>query len=193
MILLSVLTLVALALLADQFRSSAPTATSVRSDRQTIASTQPREAVKSEPIEVIPSAVMAVDTLKRDSAVVAAARVDTVKVVEAAIATETAPATPVLPLVTLYNGCGVKGIGSKAKAALEEMGFTVVEVRNARNYDYKTSEIRDPSESRIGGILLADSLGIKQRAVTWDSTRSDGKTDVSLIVGKDYRKLRWKI
>lgn len=149
--------------------------------------------VRNEPVDFAQGVVVAVDTLKRESTASEATRVDTVKVVEAGIAMEVVPATPGLPQVTLFNGCGVKGIGGKAKLALEEMGFTVVEVRNARNFDYRTSEIRDPSESRIGGMQLADSLGIKPHAVTWDSTNGDGKLDVSLIVGKDYRKLRWKI
>lgn len=98
-----------------------------------------------------------------------------------------------LPTVTLFNGCGVKGIGGRAQAALERMGFTVVDVRNARSYDYKFSEVLDRIESREAGRVLADSLGIKHRSVAWDTTRSDMGADVSLIIGKDYRKLRWKI
>ncbi len=101
---------------------------------------------------------MAVDTSKRDSAVVEAERVDTTKVVEAINSRQKLLLQDhVLPLVTLYNGCGVKGIGSKAKTALEEMGFTVVEVRNARNYDYKLSEVLDRCEKQdrrdaVGGF-----------------------------------------
>ncbi len=102
-------------------------------------------------------------------------------------------ATVKMPTVTLFNGCGVKGIGARAKAALERMGFQVVEVRNARNYDYKKSEVLDRRESLELGKLLADSLGIPKQLAAWDTTRSDRDADVSLIVGSDFKKLRWKI
>ena len=98
-----------------------------------------------------------------------------------------------MPTVTLFNGCGVKGIGARAKAALERMGFQVVEVRNARNYDYKKSEVLDRRENLELGKLLADSLGIPIQLAAWDTTRSDRDADVSLIVGSDFKKLRWKI
>lgn len=98
-----------------------------------------------------------------------------------------------LPTITLFNGCGVKGIGARAKTALERMGFEVVEVRNARNYDYKKSEVLDRRENLEMGKLLADSLGIPKQLAAWDTTRSDRDADVSLIVGSDFRKLRWKI
>ena len=98
-----------------------------------------------------------------------------------------------MPTVTLFNGCGVKGIGARAKAALERMGFEVVEVRNARNYEYKVSEVLDKNENLEFGRLLADSLGIPRKLAAWDTTRSDPGADVSLIVGSDYRKLRWKL
>ncbi len=98
-----------------------------------------------------------------------------------------------MPTVTLFNGCGVKGIGARAKAALERMGFRVIEVRNARNYDYKVSEVLDRNEALEFGRRLADSLGIPRKLAAWDTTRSDPAADVSLIVGSDYRKLHWKI
>lgn len=98
-----------------------------------------------------------------------------------------------MPTVTLFNGCGVKGIGARAKTALERMGFQVVAVRNARNYDYKKSEVLDRQENLELGKLLADSLGIPKQLAAWDTTRSDRDAEVSLIVGSDFRKLRWKI
>ncbi|MCB1061070.1 MAG: LytR C-terminal domain-containing protein [Calditrichaeota bacterium] len=98
-----------------------------------------------------------------------------------------------LPSVTLFNGCGVKGVGKRAKAALEKMGFDIVEVRNARSFEYAKSEVLDRRESRAYGKVLADSLGIPVDLAAWDTTRSDKNADVSLIVGADYRKLKWKL
>lgn len=118
---------------------------------------------------------------------------DSIKEAETKLVPKTPDLKKVLPSVTLFNGCGVKGIGARAKSALEKMGFQVVEVRNARSYNYKKSEVLDRREDLSMGRVLADSLGISKQLAAWDTTRSDRDADVSLIVGSDFRKLRWKI
>lgn len=115
------------------------------------------------------------------------------KVPESSSKSEKIVAAVKLPTVTLFNGCGVKGIGKRAKAALERMGFEVIEVRNARSFEYMNSEVLDRSENRKHGTLLADSLGIPSELAAWDTTRSDKQSDVSLIVGADFKKLKWKL
>ena len=113
------------------------------------------------------------------------------------------PATPdttraqrphvVLPTITLYNGCGVKQIGERAQRALERKGFSVIEVRNAHHFKYVHSEVLDRAADRLSGKLLADSLGLTTESVIWDTTRGSAGSDVSLIIGGDYRKLNWKL
>lgn len=98
-----------------------------------------------------------------------------------------------MPRITLFNGCGVKGIGARAKSALEAMGYEVVEVRNARNFDYGRSEVLDRRQDLKNGTTVAERLGIVPALTAWDTTRSDRNSDVSLIVGSDYKKLNWKI
>ncbi len=165
--------------------------TATRPVRESIASTSTNAELRD--AAVIDPELYTIST-SQDTAPVAPE--DTTRVVIAdEIVTEKVAPNPrvVLPTVTLFNGCGVKGVGSRAKAALEKMGFTVIEVRNAANFEYTTSEVLDRRENLRAGKLLADSLGIATKLAAWDTTRSDRTADVSLIVGADYRKLRWKL
>ncbi|MBK6766847.1 MAG: LytR C-terminal domain-containing protein [bacterium] len=185
--------LVVVLLAAEFLRTESPSA--VAKDRTRIATTEDASVLTAFPDSTTLKATLEEPVVRETTA----SAVDTVVVskpesarttIEEIAKTEPMPAP--LPTVTLFNGCGVKGIGSRAQAALERMGFTVVDVRNARRYDFKFSEVLDRVESREAGRVLADSLGIKHKFVAWDTTRSDAGADVSLIIGKDYHKLRWK-
>ncbi|MBL0060255.1 MAG: LytR C-terminal domain-containing protein [bacterium] len=179
------------ALSAIDFTSSPQSGVSLK--RQSLGSTE--TSTKLAPVVEIELEEPVVISTVRDTTTVVPP--ETVEVLKAEVITEerqpSENAAVKMPTVTLFNGCGVKGIGARAKAALERMGFQVVEVRNARNYDYKKSEVLDRRENLELGKLLADSLGIPKQLAAWDTTRSDRDADVSLIVGSDFKKLRWKI
>lgn len=161
--------------------------------RETIASTTVPAELQME-VEFESVEQIEISTMSDQTTIVSAESAEVVTARSEEILTDSASKPKVvLPTITLLNGCGVKGIGARARAALEKMGFTVIEVRNARSFDYKSSEVLDRSENLKAGKLLSDSLGMARSLAAWDTTRSYSGSDVSLIVGQDYKKLRWKI
>lgn len=88
--------------------------------------------------------------------------------------------------VSVVNGGGTPGAGSKMKAFLEEKGYTVVNVANAKDYTYTQTEVLVKSGKSDYAKLLADDL--KSDYVLGTSSASvDEKEayDAQVIVGKE--------
>lgn len=89
----------------------------------------------------------------------------------------------------VLNGCGVNGIAERFTDYLRERNFDVVNTGNYTSFSIDESLVID----RIGNIAnaekVASHLGIVQdRVIT--QKNEDYFLDVSLIVGKDYFKLK---
>ena len=99
--------------------------------------------------------------------------------------------TPIPPdrallAVEVINGGGVAGAGSKMKALLEEKGYKVSKVSNAKEYTYDKTEILVKSlKSNFLSTLegdLKDSYSLGSSSATLSD---DASTDAQVIVGKE--------
>jgi hypothetical protein len=89
----------------------------------------------------------------------------------------------------VLNGCGVNGVAERFTDFLRERNFDVVSTGNYNSFNIDESLVID----RIGNIAnaekVAEDLGIsKERVIT--QKNEDYFLDVSLIIGKDYFKLK---
>jgi len=91
--------------------------------------------------------------------------------------------------IQVLNGCGVKGLARRMSPALRALGLDVRETKNAPHPDYDYSSIIDRRGQLDIARALADSLGISRSRVSSEFNPNLTDIDVSLIVGKDYRRL----
>lgn len=91
------------------------------------------------------------------------------------------------PQIEVLNGCGVSGIAARAQEFLREKGFDVVNVENARGFDYEETLVID----RGGDVGIARALA---RALGTENVirqvRPDLVLQATVILGKDYRTLK---
>ena len=88
--------------------------------------------------------------------------------------------------VSVVNGGGTPGAGSKMKALLEEKGYTVVRVGNAEDYTYTDTEILVKSGKDDYAKLLADDLKADYVLGTSSATvEESAEYDAQVIVGKE--------
>ncbi len=104
------------------------------------------------------------------------------------------PKTPTVSLngirVQVLNGCGVKGLARRISPALRAWGLDVRETKNAPHPDYERSSVIDRRGNLDVARALADSLGIDKSRVTSEINPNLPDIDVSVIVGKDYKRLK---
>lgn len=99
--------------------------------------------------------------------------------------------TPVPPnkaelTIEVINGGGVAGAGSKMKAILEEKGYTVSKVGNAKEYMYdKTEIVVKASKSNYLTTLEGDLKDSYSLGSTSATLADDASTDAQVIVGKE--------
>jgi len=90
--------------------------------------------------------------------------------------------------VEVLNGCGVVDIADKFTDRLRRRKFDVVNTANYRSFEIDKSIIIDRS-GRLGNAkYLADVMGLDRRRVIQQKNKNYF-LDVTLIVGKDYKKL----
>jgi hypothetical protein len=90
--------------------------------------------------------------------------------------------------VEVLNGCGVVDVADKFTDRLRKKKFDVVNMANYRSFEIDKSIIIDRS-GRLGNAkYLADVIGLDRRRVI-QQTNKNYFLDVTLIVGKDYKKL----
>ena len=90
------------------------------------------------------------------------------------------------PQIEVLNGCGVSGIAAQVHEFLREKGFDVVNVENARGFDYSETLVID----RGGDIRIARALA---RALGTENVirqvRPDLVLHATVILGEDYKTL----
>jgi len=91
------------------------------------------------------------------------------------------------PQVEILNGCGVSGIAAQAHEYLRGLGLDIVNVENAKAYDYRETLVIDRggdvrSARRVARLLGTDNV-IRQ-------VRPDLMLQVTVILGSDYRQLK---
>jgi len=91
--------------------------------------------------------------------------------------------------VEILNGCGVTGIADRFTDYLRSNDIDVVSMKNYNSFDIPETLVID----RIGNIAnarkIAESLGISPNKA-FSQLNKDYFLDVTVIIGKDYHKLK---
>ncbi len=90
--------------------------------------------------------------------------------------------------VEILNGCGVSGLAAEFKSLLRAQSFDVQQTGNAPNFNYDTSQIIARSDNIAAAYTLAEELGLDRKVVRIEKDPTL-RVDVTLILGKDYRKI----
>ncbi len=94
----------------------------------------------------------------------------------------------------VLNGCGVSGVADRFTDYLRAHNFDVVELGNYKvngvvNYNINETFVIDRIGNRANALKVAKELGIENVKVI-QQLNEDYFLDVSLIIGKDYYKLK---
>lgn len=87
--------------------------------------------------------------------------------------------------VEVLNGCGESGAASLYSSYLINEGFDVLEVKNAKNFDYLNTNIIIHNEDKI---TIANNIA-KKLNIEYIKINENGIWDFSVIIGKDYKQL----
>jgi hypothetical protein len=90
--------------------------------------------------------------------------------------------------VEVLNGCGVVDIADKFTDSLRKKRFDVVNMTNYRSFEIDKSIIIDRTGNMMNAEYLADIIGLDRKRVIQQKNKNYF-LDVTLIVGKDYKKL----
>jgi len=90
----------------------------------------------------------------------------------------------------VLNGCGVTGIAGRTRDWLVRNGYDVRDVGNAARQDYRQSQIINRSGNLTAARELADLLGIDRSLISSRSDAPSLQVDLTLIIGRDYKRLR---
>lgn len=91
------------------------------------------------------------------------------------------------PQVEVLNGCGVGGIAAQAQEYLRERGFDVVNVENAKDFEYPETLVIDRGGDEAVARGLARALGTEN---VIRQVRPDLLLEATVILGEDYRQLK---
>ncbi len=89
----------------------------------------------------------------------------------------------------VLNGCGISGIAEKLTNYLRQKDFDVVQVGNYRSYDIDNTLVVDRTGNKNNALKVAEALGIDSKNVI-QQINNDYFLDVSLIIGKDFNRLK---
>ena len=89
--------------------------------------------------------------------------------------------------VEVLNACGVHKLAKRTTEILRDMGFDVVYYGNATSVRERTVVVERYSMDLRNARRVARALGVKEILVDIDTT---GVAQVSVILGKDYRKIK---
>lgn len=94
----------------------------------------------------------------------------------------------------VLNGCGVSGVADRFTDFLRAHDFDVVELGNYKikgqvNYSVDETFVIDRIGNKANALKVADALGIEKVKVI-EQLNDNYFLDVSLVIGKDYYKLK---
>lgn len=101
---------------------------------------------------------------------------------------DTDKAAKIIQLEVL-NGCGTSGIADKFTEYLRSNNFDVVQIGNYMSYDINNTMVIDRTGNKANAEKVADFLGIARSNIVLQKN-NDYFLDVSLVIGKDYVKLK---
>ena len=116
-----------------------------------------------------------------------ASDVSSEKTVEKGVPIEEIESSPIR--LQVLNGCGVAGIAGRVGKWLNRNAYDVVDIGNADRQDYRLSRIIDRSGNLTSARELADLLGLSEDHIKRSTLISKPEIDLTLIVGKDHKRL----
>jgi hypothetical protein len=90
--------------------------------------------------------------------------------------------------VEVLNGCGKVGLAKKVADFLRGKGYDVRDFRSAPNFNYKQTQIVVRSSKIEHGQSLAGTISFPKELVKSQKDTTLADIDVTLILGKDYRR-----
>lgn len=100
---------------------------------------------------------------------------------------EPLPAHPVR--LEILNGCGIDGLARTARNYLRKKGFDIRDSRDADRWDYERTLVIDRVGKLENAHKVADALGVDEDAVLQQLNPDLVDIDVTVVLGKDYRRL----
>jgi len=91
--------------------------------------------------------------------------------------------------IDLLNGCGIDGAAGSWAVYLRSRGYDVVEMRNFRTYDVEHSLVVDRTGNLENARRVAHALGVGEQNII-QQISEDYYVDVSVVIGKDYERLK---
>ncbi|HSP89035.1 MAG TPA: LytR C-terminal domain-containing protein [Ignavibacteriaceae bacterium] len=91
--------------------------------------------------------------------------------------------------VEVLNGCGISGIAEKLTNYLRQNDFDVVQVGNYTSFDIDNTLVVDRTGNKSNALKVAEALGIDSKNVI-QQINNDYFLDISLIIGKDFNRLK---
>ena len=88
----------------------------------------------------------------------------------------------------ILNGCGDSGVASRYTKFLMSLGYDVLDNSNASSFNYEKSIIKLHTANRDMAKEIAKAMGIEEESIA-EELNPNLTFDVSLILGKDYKKL----
>jgi hypothetical protein len=89
--------------------------------------------------------------------------------------------------VQVLNGCGLRGAGREVADALRLKGYDVIDVGNARTFDYRETLVIERQGAGGRAHEVAVALGVENVVIQ----RVDGSPyDATVIIGKDFKPTR---
>jgi len=90
--------------------------------------------------------------------------------------------------IEILNGCGESGIANLYSNYIRKNNFDVIEIKNADNFNYENTLILIHNSFKENEALeLAELLKINKNNIKFNN---DNIWDLSVIIGKDYNKLK---
>ena len=89
----------------------------------------------------------------------------------------------------VLNGCGVSGVADRFTDYLRAHNFDVVEIDNYISFDVDETFVIDRIGNKANALKVARAIGIENAKVI-QQLNDNYFLDVSLVIGKDYYKLK---
>lgn len=88
------------------------------------------------------------------------------------------------PKIRVLNGSGTSGLASSFKDFLEGLGYKVVSLGNADNYDYASTELRFKEDfNKFKDTLVSDLSGKYSVKVNSNDLSATDSADIEVIIG----------
>ena len=127
------------------------------------------------------------DTQKTDRIKPETAETSSQKAVKSETPVETLEPSPIR--IQVLNGGAKGGLAGRTGKWLEKNGYDVKDIGNADRSDYRYSQIIDRSGNLTAARELASLLGIKEEQIKRLKLIPEPEFDLTLILGRDYRRL----